>query len=323
MTTGDSVVIATESPRGWTLEERAAGSGAQCLAVDPNAPNLIYAGTAGNGVLRSTDGGRSWAPAARFRCADIYSLAVSRSEVSRGRGAVYAGTEPSALFRSDDGGERWVELEGLQLIPSKPEWSFPPRPYTHHVRCIALSAHDPALILAGIELGGVMRSTDGGVTWEDHRARAYHDCHWLVTHPNVPGRVYQAAGGGAALSLDAGKTWKRADEGLERRYAWSLAVDPDDPDLVYLSASPSPMHAHYGGHADAALYRRRDGRWVEVGDGLGAPLSSLPMAIATGADGTVVTALRDGTVYRSRDKGESWERLPLSALPTILAVAVL
>jgi len=54
LTSGESAVIPTESPNGWTLEEGAAGIEAQCLAVDPHASNLIYAGTTRNGVLRST-----------------------------------------------------------------------------------------------------------------------------------------------------------------------------------------------------------------------------------------------------------------------------
>ncbi len=130
LATGDSVVVATESQAGWTQEEQAVGSRAMCLAADPNSPQMLYAGTEGNGVLRSTDGGRSWTQAAAFRLAHVYSIAVSPSERPRGRGAVYAGTEPSALFRSEDGGDRWVELEALQSIPSKPQWSFPPRPYS-------------------------------------------------------------------------------------------------------------------------------------------------------------------------------------------------
>ncbi len=323
LVTGDSVVIAAESQSGWTLEETAPDSGAQCVAVDPANPDLVYAGTVGRGVLCSPDCGRSWTAAGVLRVSDVYSLAVSPFDVHEGPGTVYAGTEPSALFRSEDGGTTWVELDGLQSIPSKAQWSFPPRPHTHHVRCIALSPHDPALILAGIELGGVMRSTDGGVTWEDHRRNAHRDCHWLVMHPKVPGRAYQAAGGGAAMSTNAGATWRRAEEGLDRWYAWGLAVDPDDPDLVYVSASPSPMHAHSGRHADAALYRWRGARWEAVGDGLAAPLAALPMAIVTSADGAVYAGLRDGSIFRSRDRGETWEHLPMPPLPTVLAIAIL
>jgi hypothetical protein len=61
----------------------------------------------------------------------VYSLAVSPVD-----GAIYAGTEPSALFRSDDGGRTWRELRALLDLPSSPTWSFPPRPWTSHVRWI-------------------------------------------------------------------------------------------------------------------------------------------------------------------------------------------
>ena len=76
------------------------------------------------------------------------------------------------LFVSRDRGERWTELASLREIPSAPTWSFPPRPWTSHVRWIAPSPHDAALLLVGIELGGVMRSEDGGETWSDHRPGA-------------------------------------------------------------------------------------------------------------------------------------------------------
>src|SRR5262249_22603710 len=152
-------------------------------------------------------------------------------------GAVYAGTEPSRLFRS----ESWRELEALLELPSRPTWSFPPRPWTSHVRWIAPSPHDGDLLLVGIELGGLMRSGDGGATWQDHRPGAQPDVHSLAWHPRVPGRAYEAGGGGTASSSDAGETWLRADDGRDRNYAWSVAVDPDDPELWYVSASTGPF----------------------------------------------------------------------------------
>ena len=56
---------------------------------------------------------------------------------------VYAGTEPSNLYRSEDGGETWQLLPELRQLPSEPRWSFPPRPWTHHVSTIALHPTDP------------------------------------------------------------------------------------------------------------------------------------------------------------------------------------
>src|SRR5919197_517626 len=104
------------------------------------------------------------------------------------------------LFRSRDSGETWVELEALRRLPSAPTWSFPPRPWTSHVRWVAPCPHDPGLLLVGIELGGLMRSEDGGRTWSDHRPGAQRDVHALAWHPSAPGRAYEAGGGGAAFA---------------------------------------------------------------------------------------------------------------------------
>jgi len=213
--TGDRIARLDESGEGWTAELFLRGSGAQCLAVDTDDPDTVYAGLREGGVRRTVDGGRSWVDCALPE-RGVFSLAVSAVD-----GAVYAGSEPSRLFRSDDRGESWRELEALLELPSRPSWSFPPRPWTSHVRWIAPSPHDDDLILVGIELGGLMRSTDGGESWQDHRPGAQPDVHSLAWHPRVPGRAYEAGGGGAAFSTDGGETWQLADEGRDRNYTWS------------------------------------------------------------------------------------------------------
>src|SRR5216117_3754966 len=171
------------------------GSGAQCLALDGDT---VYVGCRGRGLKRSADGGDTFEDVPLPE-PDVFSVAVSAAD-----GAVYAGTEPSRLFRSREGGESWEELVALQDIPSRPQWSFPPRPWTSHVRWIAPSPHDADLLLVGIELGGLMRSTDRGDTWHDHRPGAQRDVHSLAWHPHVAGRAYEAGGGGTAWSDDGG-----------------------------------------------------------------------------------------------------------------------
>ena len=126
--TGDGVARLDESGEGWTVELFLNGSGAQCLAVDPDDPDTVYAGLRESGVRRTVDGGRSWVDCGLPE-PGVFSLGVSAVD-----GAVYAGTEPSRLFRSDDRGDGWRELEALLELPSRPSWSFPPRPWTSHVR---------------------------------------------------------------------------------------------------------------------------------------------------------------------------------------------
>jgi hypothetical protein len=61
-----------------------------------------------------------------------------------------------------------VRCRGLEELPSRPTWPFPPRPWTSHLRWIAPSLRG-AEVLCGIELGGVVRSPDGGEAWDDRR----------------------------------------------------------------------------------------------------------------------------------------------------------
>ena len=298
--TGEGIVRLDEAGDGWTVERFLDGSGAQCLSVDPRDPDTVFAGLRERGVRRTQDGGRSWADCALPE-PGVFSLAVSAAD-----GAVYAGTEPSRLFRSDDRGESWRELEALLELPSRPTWSFPPRPWTSHVRWIAPSPHDADLLLVGIELGGLMRSTDGGATWQDHRPGAQPDVHSLAWHPSERVRAYEAGGGGAAFTADAGETWQPADEGRDRNYTWSVAVDPHDPELWYVSASTGPFAAHGGGDPQARIYRRRPGdEWRALAGGLPEPLPAMPYALVA-ADGRLFAGLSDGQIWESVDRGDSW-----------------
>ena len=302
--TGDGIVRMDEVGAGWTVERSLPEGGAQCLAVDPADPDVVYAGLRTGGVRRSVDSARSWVDCTLPE-PGVFSLAVSAAD-----GAVYAGTEPSRLFRSDDRGESWSQLEALLELPSRPNWSFPPRPWTSHVRWIAPSPHDADLLLVGIELGGLMRSTDRGQSWQDHRPGAQPDVHSLAWHPDAPGRAYEAGGGGAAFSTDAGETWQRADDGLDRHYTWSVAVDSD---CWYISASTGPYAAHGRHDPQARIYRQRDGEpWQPLTGGLPEPLPAMPYALLATTDGRLLAGLADGQLWETRDQGESWSPLRLT-----------
>jgi len=340
--TGDGVAR-VDDPLGDApaITISAEGRGAQCVAVDPRDPDRVFAGTFDNGLLRSGDGGATWQ-----RVGDgsiphgrVLSVAVSPSHVVGGKGVVYAGTEPSALYRSEDDGDTWRDCPRLPELPSAPTWSFPPRPWTSHVRWISPHASDPALLFVGIELGGVMRSTDGGETWEDRKPGSQPDSHALATHPTAPDRVYEAAGGGVAWSHDRGTTWAPHDAGMDRHYAWGIAIDPADPDLWYVSASVGAYAAHNPeGDARAILYRSRGGReagasWQPLGTPAGTaangtpllhPNTDMPYALLTFLDrpNTLLVGLRNGTLLLSDDAGDSFRPVSLDRpIPGILALA--
>src|SRR5438445_10147501 len=159
--TGDAVArFRLDDPKPeFALE----GYQVRCIAIDPRDPQRVYVGTMDSGLWFSSDGGANWRRAGQsIDEPRVLSVAVSRSHQRSGVSVVYAGTEPSNLYRSEDGGLSWQLLPALSELPSASSWSFPPRPWTPHVRTIALHPSDPQWLAVGIELREVMRSRAGG-----------------------------------------------------------------------------------------------------------------------------------------------------------------
>jgi hypothetical protein len=303
--TRDHRVLRLDERNGsWTATPVLEGVSAQAVAANDGR---VLVGTHGDGGYLSLDGGGSWHRVGLPE-SDIFSVAISPAD-----GALYAGSEPSRLFVSRDG-ERWEELEALQDIPSRPRWSFPPRPWTHHVRWIAPDPHRAERLLVGIELGGLMYSDDGGATFTDHRPGAKRDTHTINWHPECEGVAYQAAGDGAAVSHDGGLTWDSADTSRDLSYCWALAPDPINEARWYISAASGPRAAHAGADARGRLYR-----WTGVWQPLPLPGESMPYALAA-LDGALIVGTTDGQIFQSRDRGETWSA-PLDRLGSIIAIS--
>lgn len=329
----NSLVILTGENNDWRTEIKLDGMPVFDVAVDPFNHERVYAATMGDGLWRSDDAGASWHRVGPGITHDVVmSVAVSPVEKSGQYGVVWAGTEPSALFRSEDGGDAWVERPALLDLPSKPTWSYPPKPDTHHVRWIQPDRHEAGRLFVAIEQGGIMRSLDGGLTWEDRKPGAQRDGHTLRTHKLAPGRVYEAAGGedpqfvneplgryvvmsggGYAETHDGGATWETITDGLDRHYFFGLAIDPGNPDVMVASVTRGPEQAHRPPTAEAFIYRRAgNSPWQEISAGLPEATGTLVYSLAANEDepGVFYAATNKG-VFRSSDAGESWQRLPV------------
>jgi hypothetical protein len=325
-----SLQVARQHHGDWQMESHLDGLQAVCLAADPLRPECVYCGTYRRGLWRSEDAGRTWQPIGDLpivptdtrgiQYSDITALAVSTTERVGEYGVVYVGTEPGAMFRSEDGGTSWQDLASFRELPSSATWSFPPKPDTHHVRWITLDPHVAGRVFVAVEAGALVRTPDGGATWEDRVDDGPYDTHTLVMHPQVPDRLYVAAGDGMVRpnrgyqeSYDGGKTWHYPDEGLRHQYLVWVAVDAGNPETIIVSAASNPPLAHHRSMGEATVYRKAQGQpWQEITNGLPEAKGSMTAAItSSAAEVGVFYLLNNCGCYHSTDAGLSWELLPL------------
>src|SRR5919205_2482751 len=296
----DSIVVFESSKTGWKkIHESLKGTHPQCIAFDNDNPNRAYCGTFGGGLWKTDDDGQTWSNIGKdiISSSDVMSVSVSsidRRNDKKGFNTVYVGTEPTAFYRSDDEGESWDKMISLNNLSSSSSWSFPPRPWTSHVRWIESDKTKPGYVYAAIEAGALVQSHDSGKTWIDKVQGGPYDTHTLATHKKVPGRLYSAAGDGYFESYDYGQTWKRSNAAVLRHHGYlaGLAVDADDPQTIVVSASQWAGQAHFLEAAESVIYRRTSSEkrgnvddvsaeeWKLISDGLPKPTGTLISILA-------------------------------------------
>ena len=311
----DSVLSLESSNTGWNSRESLKGTQPQSIAFDPLNSGRVYCATFGNGLWRSDDNGLTWSNIGKDVISSPYvmSVAVSSLKSDNEFNRVYVGTEPSAFYTSIDRGDSWERMNAFDNLPSSKSWSFPPRPWTHHVRWIEPDANNPDYVFAAIEAGALVQSHDGGKTWIDRNQQGPYDTHTLATHSKAPRRLYSSAGDGYYESYDYGETWNRPMEGLRHNYLFGIAVDSGNPEAVIVSASNGPGRSYVAENAETFVYRKdaADGnRWKTVTNGLPEPRGSTMMSFTSNAKtpGELYGVNNHGS-FLSTDAGNSWKRL--------------
>ncbi|QCJ47199.1 MULTISPECIES: WD40/YVTN/BNR-like repeat-containing protein [Haloprofundus] len=299
------LLVVRGGPGEWLVDKRLADHDIECVAAVPDG-RVAFCGTFDAGLWRTDTEGQTWHRVGDETLTDpVMAVAVDPTDPER----VWAGTEPSAVYRSTDGGDTWEQCEGLTDLPSAEEWSFPPRPDTHHVRWIEIDPSNADHLYVGIEAGALVQTRDGGETWEDRVPSARRDNHSLTTHPDAPDRVWSAAGDGYAESDDGGETWDHPQEGLDHRYCWSVAVGREARNVL-VSAASGARSAHNADAAESYVYRRRKGEnWTRL-DGLPTGKGVTRPVLATDDNGSFY-ALSNRGLFRSQNSGKSWNRVDI------------
>ena len=309
--------VATMS--GWHRFERREGEWRQtqraltywsltCLSVDPEEPRLVYAGSEHSGLFYTTDGGSHWMRSnpnvPKMMLFSVLALP----------GTVMVGTVPSAVYKKNGAG--WEELEGVRL--GSQGAVFPPSPELQsRTRYLAADPFSPSRLYAGIEVGGLLISHDGGRNWQAaNEGLTDPDVHEVLPSEKTAGLVFAACGDKAFRSLDRAANWQEITP-ASHDYGMSLAEDGDG--VIYLgSAKGRPNTWLRESGADAAILRSRDAgsNWEIATAGLrGGVMSMCPNPDGRG----IVAGTSDGDLIFVQDSGA---RVIASGLPCITSVAL-
>ena len=273
------------------------------VSVALDDPDAVWTSTRPNLLFRSTNQGRRWARVPLIGV--VFPVprgleAVSDLSVFVRAGAVFPsyGSE----WRTDDAGAHWRML--LDTRNRQP------------LGAVRLAPSDPATLYALMNQGpfvpgySVLRSTDRGETWEVRSQNLPLDFGTptdLAVSPSDASVLYVTGAQGTAAkvlrSTDGGATFLDISAGLPPGVVNTAAVDPGDPDRVYIVlAGPFPSPG-------IGVWKTEDGgaTWRRASAGLPPPPNGpVPTELlATSVPGRVYAAVRD-RVFRTEDGGESW-----------------
>jgi len=206
------------------------------VAVDPNRPSTVYAGTA-KGVHKSLDGGASWAPVERGIRPNtaVTALAIDPTPGKQGPGegspTIFAGTRSGEVYRSVNGGVDWSAVGSLEAA----------------VNALALHYQRPGVIFAATT-EGLYRSSDGGDVWLPIAGGIWKIPLNIVTiDPLKPSVMYVGGPKGVFKSNDGGNNWGPASTGLGGLGVTALAIDPTDPQVLYAGTERGLYRSGTGG----------------------------------------------------------------------------
>ena len=214
----------------------------RALAVLPQdaTHNTWLAGGVGGGIWKTTDGGQTW----QFKTPNLPSIAISWLALCQNHPEVVyastgetigggAGLTGKGLLKSTDGGETWSQLTSTA---TSEDFTF--------INRVTVDPNDPDILFICTSYGlwqenrlsKIFRSTDGGASWQEVYD-SQNFIYQVMGNPQDFNTVYATVWGlGVVKTVDAGKTWKTASDGMEQvQTRVEINIAPTDTSRLYAS----------------------------------------------------------------------------------------
>jgi len=259
---------------------------------------------------------RSIGPA--FMSGRIADIAIHPTDYS----VWYVAVGSGGVWKTENNGTTWKPIFDDQPVYS--------------IGCVTIDPSNPHIIwvgtgenVGGRHVGygdGIYRSKDGGESWENLGLKDSHHISKIIVHPDNSDIVWVAAQGplwfkggerGLYKTVDGGKKWKRVLGDKKWVGVTDVVIDPRNPDRLYAATwqRHRTVAAYLGGGPGTALHRSTDGgeTWEKLTKGLPETnMAKIGLAISPQNPDVLYAAieleLRDGAVYKSVNRGSSWEK---------------
>ena len=291
------------------------------LTIDPNDSNIVWCGMqATRGIFKSKDGGKSWVKKdngiVEQEEITIRGFAVKPgdsnvvflgAEIDQGLMGKEFARQKGKIYKSTDGGENWKCVwEGGSLA-----------------RIVLFDPTNPNILYAstGIfdreafnEVGeGVLKSTDGGNTWENiNNGLENLFVGFLEMHPTDPNTLICAAGnnisysgGGVYITHNGGQSWERVLNEIDH-YGMSMTVaafSPSNPSILYAGDNAAFYRSENSGRTWQRFSKEEEGAYGPPGVRAGFPIS---VAVDPSDPYTLFANNYGGGVFKSIDGAQTW-----------------
>ena len=293
--TNDAVYKSRDGGDSWEKFPSFSARRVTTVAIDPQLPATVYAGTMGDAVYKSPDGGQHWLPHnvglkehVSFVNQFVFHPALSEK--------IYAATTVGAFYTKDAGREWEERMNGMKEV--------------HIVTAIAINSKDPAVLYGGTT-GGMYRSEDGAMTWKKINNGLIPESELMasmalgvnaieIDHIN-PDIVYAGTTKGLYRTTNKGESWERIGQSIPEPFISSIVLHPSDSSILYVGGTGGVWKSDDSGKT-----------WAPRIEGLFS-LNIRALAMEPKDLRTLYAGTNGSGLYRSTDAGRTWTGVPLKA----------